>query len=177
MSDADQPDAPGPPAPRPESPSLTERQQGVLQSLRTAVKMAPVPARACGECAKCCEGWLSGAAYGHTFAPGRPCFFLEKTCSIYADRPVDPCRNYRCAWLAEEIFPMWMKPSLANVIITRKDDEQGGPPYYVVDRAGDTFDARAWNWLVRWAEETNSNVECRLDGEVKRLGSPRFVNG
>jgi hypothetical protein len=177
MSERPKQEDPGAAASGREAPELTARQQGVLQSLRAAVKTAPVPVRTCGECAKCCEGWLSGSAHGHAFAPGRPCFFLEKTCSIYADRPVDPCRNYRCAWLSEETFPMWMKPSLANLIITRKDDDGDGSPYYIVDRAGDTFDVRAWNWLVTWAKETGSNVECRLNGEVKRLGSARFVNG
>jgi len=163
--------------PKPDDPKLTERQQGVLQSLRAAVKLAPVPARSCGECAKCCEGWLSGTAYGHAFSPGRPCFFLEKTCSIYQDRPVDPCRNYRCSWLSEELFPMWMKPSLANVIITKKDDEERKVSYYIVDQAGETFDARALRWLAAWATDTQSNIEYRLNGEVKRLGSPEFVKG
>lgn len=162
---------------RPADPALDARQQGVLQSLRAAVKLAPVPVRSCGECAKCCEGWLSGTVFGHAFSPGRPCFFLERTCSIYPDRPLDPCRNYRCAWLAEETFPMWMKPNLANVIITRRDDEKTQRPYYIADRAGDTFDARALDWLLTWAAETGANLEYRLNGEVKRVGSPDFVSG
>jgi hypothetical protein len=172
MSDAPKrPDSEGPEV------QLDDRQRGVLQSLRAAVKVAPVPVRSCGECAKCCEGWLSGTVYGHAFSPGRPCFFLEKTCSIYPDRPVDPCRNYRCSWLAEEIFPMWMKPSLSNVIITRREDEASKLPYYIADVAGEAFDGRAATWLLQWAAETKVNLEYRLNGEVQRLGAPEFVNG
>ncbi|HEX4511473.1 MAG TPA: hypothetical protein VH328_15405 [Burkholderiaceae bacterium] len=163
--------------PKRQDPALDARQQDVLQSLRGAVKLAPVPVRSCGECAKCCEGWLSGTVYGHAFSPGRPCFFLEKTCSIYPDRPLDPCRNYRCAWLAEEIFPMWMKPSLANVILTKREDAQSKAAYYIADQAGDTFDVRALQWLLDWAKESGANLEYRLNGEVKRLGAPEFVNG
>lgn len=163
--------------PKAGDPKLDERQQGVLQSLRTAVKLATIPVRRCGECAKCCEGWLSGVVYGHAFSPGRPCFFLEKVCSIYPDRPNDPCRTYRCSWLAEEIFPMWMKPSLVNVIITKRTDEKSKLPYYIADQTGDTFDGRASRWLVDWATQTKANLELRLNGEVKRLGAPEFVDG
>jgi len=159
-----------------DDPKLTDRQQAVLYSLRDAVRATPAPARSCGECAKCCEGWLSGTVYGHSFSPGTPCFFLEKTCSIYQDRPQDPCRDYRCAWLSEATFPMWMKPSLANVIITRREDELHNIAYYIVDQAGGAVDPRALTWLVGWAEKTSANVEFRIEGERKRVGSPEFVS-
>lgn len=156
-----------------DDPKLTERQLKVLDSMRTAIKAAPVPVRNCGDCAKCCEGWLSGAAYGHAFSPGTPCFFLEKTCSIYNDRPVDPCRNYRCGWLSEDTFPMWLKPSLSNLIISKRESQNIA--YWVVDQAGAAFDQRALNWLIDWATSTNANVEYRLNGEVNRVGSPEFM--
>jgi hypothetical protein len=158
-----------------DEPKLPEHQQKVIDSIRSAIRMAPAPVRNCGECAKCCEGWLSGAAYGHAFSPGRPCFYLEKTCSIYKDRPVDPCRNYRCGWLAEDTFPMWMKPSLVNVIITKLTNDARAISYYVAEQAGDTFDPRALNWLIRWAESNHANLECRLGGAVTRIGSPEFL--
>jgi hypothetical protein len=163
--------------PKSADPELTERQLVVLSSVREAIKGAPVPVRSCGDCAKCCEGWLAGSVFGHDFSSGTPCFFLEKTCSIYPDRPMNPCRNYQCAWLAEDIFPMWMKPSLANLIITRieRHQSQGSHRYYVVDQAGDAFDPRALNWLLNWAASTQTNLECRLNGNVQRIGSPEFM--
>lgn len=158
-----------------DAPKLSERQLTVLASIRGAVKTAPTPERRCGECAKCCEGWLSGNVYGHAFTTGIPCFFLEKTCSIYADRPVDPCRSYRCAWLEEEIFPMWTKPHLSNILITKRKDDKSDLFYYVVDQAGATFDPRALTWLERWARDSGANVEFRLNGDVLRVGAREFV--
>jgi hypothetical protein len=160
-----------------DEPRLTDRQLHVLTSIRGAVKSAPVPERACGDCARCCEGWLSGNVYGHSFEPGRPCFFLEKTCSIYAERPLDPCKTYRCAWLSEEVFPMWMKPSLSNLLISNRTDEASSASYYIVDVTGEQHDPRALAWLERWAAETGSNVEYRLGGEIRRSGSPAFTAG
>ena len=159
-----------------DAPKLTDRQQEVLASMHSAIKIAPVPLRSCGECARCCEGWLSGSVYGHPLSRGNPCFFLEKTCSIYQDRPVEPCRNYRCAWLSEDIFPMWMKPSLVSVIISKRVTEAHHLSYYVVDHAGDTLDPRALAWLEQWAARTGSNIEYRLNGETRRTGSPEFVD-
>jgi hypothetical protein len=159
-----------------DDPELTDRQRKVLASMHSAIKLAPIPLRTCGECAKCCEGWLSGSAYGHPFSPGNPCFFLEKTCSIYQDRPVVPCQNYRCAWLAEDTFPMWMKPSLVNMIISKRVIEEHHLSYYVIDHGGESFDPRALAWLHHWAASTRSNVEYRLNGETTRTGSPEFVD-
>lgn len=159
-----------------DDPKLNDRQQAVLKSVRSAVKTAPVPSRSCGECAKCCEGWLSGDAYGHVFSRGRPCFFLERTCSIYKDRPLNPCQLFECSWLSEDTFPMWLKPSLANIIITKKQHSDSELTYYIADQAGDTFDSRALNWLVQWAQSTNTNIEFRIGGEITKTGSPEFVS-
>jgi hypothetical protein len=153
---------------------FTDRQLSVLTSLRTAVRSAPTPVRACGDCTRCCEGWLSGSAYGHSFGPGRPCFFLEKNCSIYAERPMEPCKNYRCAWLGEDTFPMWMKPNLSNLIIGKQIDGPTQVGYYVVDPTGD-HDSRALAWIERWATETGANVEYRVGGNIRRQGTPAFV--
>jgi hypothetical protein len=160
-----------------DAPKLNERQLTVLASIRSAVKTAPTPERRCGECNRCCEGWLRGSVYGHEFSPGTPCFFMEKTCTIYADRPIDPCRNYRCAWLAEDIFPMWMKPHLSNLIITKRNDDRTRLPYYVVDVAGAAVDPRAVNWLETWSAKSGENVEFHLNGDVRRVGAPDFVAG
>lgn len=153
---------------------LTDRQLSVLTSLRTAVKGPPTPVRACGDCSRCCEGWLTASVFGHSLEPGRPCFFLEKNCSIYAQRPIEPCKNYRCAWLGEDVFPMWMRPNLSNLIISQKLDGPTQLCYYVVDPAGD-HDPRALAWIKRWATETEANVEYRVEGEIRRQGAPAFV--
>ncbi|MDO9103205.1 MAG: hypothetical protein Q7J20_09715 [Candidatus Nitrotoga sp.] len=158
-----------------DEPKLTDRQQQILDSMRSALGSIPIASRSCGDCAKCCEGWLSGEVYGHDFYPGNPCFFLEKTCSIYKDRPVDPCRNFKCNWLSEDVFPMWMKPSLVNAIIIKKQNKNMS--YYEIELAGDIdiIDAKTLNWLVKWAANTGSNIQYRVDGEIKRIGLPEFI--
>jgi hypothetical protein len=129
--------------------------------------------RTCGTCAKCCEGWLSGEAYGHKFFRGRPCFFLNKTCSIYDTRPESPCRTYKCAWLDELQFPEWMKPDLVNVIINRaiyKDIK-----YYVLVESGSLLDVKVLSWMIQWALNNNQNLMYYIDGGVNRIGSTEFL--
>lgn len=129
--------------------------------------------RSCDGCAKCCEGWLSGEAYGHKFYRGRPCFYLNKTCSIYDVRPEDPCRNFKCEWLSSDTFPHWMKPNLVNMIITR--NELNGIPYFNIFEAGSTLDIKTLSWIIEWAVSTNNNIMYIIDGGVNRMGSQEFL--
>jgi len=78
--------------------------------------------RSCDTCTKCCEGWLSGNAYEHQFYPGVPCAYLGKGCTIYKNRPENPCKTFVCEWLADESIPYWMRPDLSGVILRRDDD-------------------------------------------------------
>ena len=129
--------------------------------------------RSCDGCAKCCEGWLRGSANGHEFYKGRPCFYLNKTCSIYDDRPADPCRSFKCAWLADDTFPHWMKPDLVNTIITKQKKENFD--YYVITEAGGTLQAKTLNWLVQWALNTNNNILYFIEGGPNKIGSRGFI--
>ena len=129
--------------------------------------------RSCGTCAKCCEGWLSGEAHGHAFYKGRPCFFLNKTCTIYDTRPVEPCRTYKCGWLDEPHFPEWMKPDLVNVIINRAifNDVK----YYVLIESGSLLDVKVLSWMIQWALNNNQNLVYYVDGGMNRIGSKEFI--
>lgn len=129
--------------------------------------------RQCDGCTKCCEGWLYGQAYDHKFYKGRPCFFLSKTCTIYDTRPENPCRSYKCAWLAEDSFPQWMKPNLVNIIITRREVEN--LVFYEILEAGSTIEAKTLNWLIQWAITSNKNILYEVDGGSNRLGSDEFL--
>jgi hypothetical protein len=129
--------------------------------------------RSCDGCAKCCEGWLHGEAYGHAFFRGRPCFFLNKTCSIYDTRPENPCRTFKCSWLAEDIFPHWMKPDLVNIIIVKREVEN--IIFYEVVEAGSTMDSKTLNWLVQWAINTGKNIVYQIEGGPNRFGSQEFL--
>ena len=129
--------------------------------------------RSCDGCTKCCEGWLSGDAHGHPFYPGRPCFFLAKTCTIYDTRPENPCRSFKCSWLDSEIFPAWMRPDLVNAIIVRRNTNN--IIYYEVTEAGSVLDSKTLSWLVQWALNNNENLLYKIDGGPNKIGSKEFL--
>lgn len=129
--------------------------------------------RSCDGCAKCCEGWLHGEAHGHAFFKGRPCFFLNKTCAIYNERPKDPCRTFECEWLSGDIFPHWMKPDLVNVIIVKRKKED--IEYFEIVEAGSTLEAKTLSWLVQWSLNTKKNIRYFIDGGINKIGSQEFL--
>ena len=75
--------------------------------------------RQCSPCTACCDGWLSAEIRGHEVRPGKPCpYSTAQGCSIYTDRPQDPCRNFVCSWLVEKSpLPDWMRPDLCGAIV------------------------------------------------------------
>ena len=76
----------------------------------------------CGSCTKCCEGWLAGNAYAHQFYPGVPCAYLGNGCTIYKNRPENPCKKFVCEWLVDESIPAYMQPNVSGAIIIKHDD-------------------------------------------------------
>jgi hypothetical protein len=131
--------------------------------------------RTCGSCSTCCNGWLTGSAYGNDFWPGRKCFYLgESGCSIYGNHPQDPCKNYKCLWLANKNIPEWMKPNLSGVILNEKSIN--GIPYVEAVEAGEKMDAAVLNWIfTQYAEDRFKNIRYQIDGGWNWMGSPEFV--
>ena len=131
--------------------------------------------RQCGECTKCCEGWLQGNVHGHAMFPGRKCHFLGNACTIYKDRPQNPCRDYTCAWIEDHVFPEWMKPNLSNVIISEKVNEDNpNLTYYEVNEAGGKIDSSVLNWLIHWALREKKNIIYEIAGKQHVLGGNEF---
>ena len=121
------------------------------------------PVRTCDGCTKCCEGYLSGEAHGHTFSPGKPCFFVSSTgCSIYENRPVDPCVKFKCLWKASDILPMWMRPDLSNVIMLFRKYDDG--EWLEVTEAGAKIDSKVLSWILIWAANNKKNVRWSIEG-------------
>lgn len=122
------------------------------------------PKRTCDGCTKCCEGHLDGVAHGHNFQKGKPCFYLSpnKGCSIYMSRPEDPCRKFQCAWLSNDVLPMWMRPDLSNVIVTTKNFDDG--EWIQVVEAGKKIDSSVLSWLLIWAANEKLNIRYQVDG-------------
>lgn len=121
------------------------------------------PQRTCDSCTKCCQGALTGRAYGHNFQYGKPCFFVgEKGCSIYADRPPNPCVSFKCVWLAEDFLPMWMRPDLSKVIAVRRNYDDG--EWIELHEAGQKMDAQVLSWILIWALNNKQNIRYQIDG-------------
>jgi len=130
--------------------------------------------RECGTCTKCCEGWLSGEALGHKFFPGKPCHFISigKGCSVYPNRPKDPCVSYKCAWLTNLDIPEWMKPSEINAIIDEK--EMYGFRYLVVHEAGNILNSKVLTWLIQHCLSTSKNLIWKIEDVPYWIGSTEF---
>lgn len=131
--------------------------------------------RSCGDCTKCCEGWLSGEALGQKFYIGRPCHFVAigQGCSVYAKRPKEPCQVYKCGWLDNEDVPLWMKPNEINAIVDFRITETG-LKYMVLNEAGAVLSAQVLTWAITYALSKNLNLYWKVNGGGHWIGSPEF---
>jgi hypothetical protein len=113
--------------------------------------------RACNGCTKCCDGWLTGKAYGLHFYPGCPCHFkTSKGCMIYLTRPKDPCVSFECEWKRNLSIPEWIKPNLSNVIIVQRFIET--IPYLGVNQAGTADLVKITQWLSLFSDKAQKNI-------------------
>lgn len=131
--------------------------------------------RTCGECHKCCEGWLFGVAHTKEFYPGTPCHYLAlgKGCSIYDQRPEDPCKSYKCEWLINDELPEWFRPDLTNVIVTKR--KLKNHIYWDIIECGKSIEATTLNWLILHTMHDKINIVYRVNSGLNYLGSTEFV--
>lgn len=131
--------------------------------------------RNCDGCTVCCEGWLFGEAHGKHFSPGRPCHFMgHKGCTIYENRPEDPCKVFKCQWLSNDDIPAWMKPDVIKVLITKREEK--GHSYLQLVELGQRMDPRVLSWF--FLEHINGriiNLKYQIDGGWTFIGTPEFV--
>ena len=130
--------------------------------------------RECGSCTKCCEGWLSGNVYGHEMFNGRKCYFLNDKCSIYKDRPKDPCIDFNCAWITEQqIIPEWLKPNLSDVIILKKKYKD--VYYYEIVPCGEKIKVEILQWILETFTKHKINVKYFIGYASFKLGTIEFI--
>jgi len=104
--------------------------------------------RPCGPCTKCCEGYLTGDAYGHKFYPGKSCVFIcKKGCSIYDYRPKDPCVGFVCGYKVDHSIDEDLRPDLSNVIFVVRTREN------ISYLHGNCTDQEPIPKLVQWAQQ------------------------
>lgn len=133
--------------------------------------------RSCGTCTECCKGWLFGTAHDKPFYSGHPCHFLGKNCcTIYENRPEDPCQTYYCGWIKNDLFPEWLKPELSKVILTlRSWGENDENVYIEVLECGQKIDASVLNWLFLDFLNHNRCYKIQVDGGWNNYGTPEFI--
>lgn len=132
--------------------------------------------RSCGTCTKCCEGYLPGTAHGHDFYPGKPCHFVTKGkgCSIYENRPEHPCRSFECMWIINPDMPAWLKPDLADVVVTRH--EKSGISYWCVTECGKTIQSNVLSWFFTYANRNLINLVWQCEGGWNAIGTSDFLD-
>lgn len=131
--------------------------------------------RKCGSCTKCCEGHLLGEALGYSFYPGKPCHYLAigKGCTVYSQRPKEPCVSYTCGWITNSDIPEWLKPDAVNVIIDQRT--LGKHTYLNLREAGSTVPSKVLNWFFQYILEKGYNAVWQVEGGINWIGSPEFV--
>ena len=113
--------------------------------------------RACNGCTKCCDGWLTGQAYGLHFYPGKACQFKGSTgCMIYLNRPKNPCVSFECEWKRNGSIPEDIKPNKSNIIIVQRSVD--GIEYWGVSEAGKVDHERVSQWLATYHQDTGRNI-------------------
>jgi len=126
----------------------------------------------------CCQGWLHGNAHGYSFYAGKPCHFVcESGCSIYKDRPDDPCKSYKCAWIMDNYFPEWFKPDLSKVICTWRSWSEDSSSYLEVIECGEKLDSKILSWL--YIQHLNGSLPYftyKINGGLTVVGERKFLD-
>lgn len=130
--------------------------------------------RTCGTCTKCCDGTLSGEINGYPMYLGRPCHFLKigQGCTIYSDRPQEPCRRYECAWISDTEIPDFMKPEVSNCILDYR--VHNGIRYLRLVESDKPYTAEILSWCIEYAKSKNLNFEWTVAGKSYWIGDAGF---
>ena len=141
--------------------------------------------RSCGTCTKCCEGYLVATVGDIQLFPGKPCHFLEmgSGCSVYEDRPVDPCRVFKCGWLSDPMIPEWIKPNLSDAIFIRYHSDPDAPldtidayEHTKLVEAGSKLGSQVLSWAVAHHTSNRINLTWEYDhGTGGAIGSEDFL--
>lgn len=132
-----------------------------------------VVSRSCGNCTKCCDGWLTGNIRGHDVFPGKPCFFVTigVGCNDYHNRP-HTCKSFECQWLLDSNIPETLKPSVSDIIITKQDIDE--IEYIKIVEAGNP-NAENLKLIIDYYSASNINWWCEIDQVNYVNGSEAFM--
>jgi len=130
--------------------------QQASYSLRPARQPKPSstqPARPCGDCSLCCDGWVKTRVLDHDIDLNKPCPFSSgQNCTIHETRPEDPCRIFFCGWAEPESdLPDWMKPSQSGIIVLSGRVSWAGRPVDVLVSAGKDPSKKLLDWYHEYS--------------------------
>jgi len=113
---------------------------------------------------------------GHEVCPGKPCpFSADHGCSIYAERPQHPCREFICGWLvASSPLPDWMRPDRSNMIMLAANFAWEGLPVDVIVAVGDRPKKKALDWLMQFCAEQRRCLVYQIGEDWFAFGPPAF---
>ena len=120
-----------------------------------AAAPAAAEPRHCGECTACCDGWLKIEIRGEAVYPGKPCpFSTGHSCTIYEERPTDPCREFNCGWLLPNSpFPNEFRPDRLGLIILAAKIHWRGLPVDVIVPAGRDPEEKDLAWFSQFSRK------------------------
>lgn len=131
--------------------------------------------RQCGDCTKCCEGWLLADIAGEKLEPGKACSNVEVGvgCKVYKNRPAAICEDFSCYWKANEEVPEEFKPSVVNAIMHIQYIDE--IPYLHITPASEDPSAMLVSWLVSHAMAKQINIHWTVGGKAFWVGHPDFT--
>ena len=138
------------------------------------IALAPVEKRQCGTCTACCDGWVEGTIRGYEMKEGVACHFRgEGCCTIYDERPQEPCRRFICGWLAGgSPFPESFRPDRLGVMVVAT--KWRNRPAYILRSAGRDPDEALLTWMRGFSARSGAPFFYEQNGERFGFGPPEF---
>lgn len=154
-----------------------EEEQEEISEEPVAIE-TPEVNRECGDCNLCCHGWLYAEVFDQVLSYGSPCHYVGcNGCTVYEQRPEDPCRTYKCVWLKDGLLPEWFKPNKSNLICTWRRWKNGDELDYYIDVAecGGHMQAKHLQWLLDLSDNQGINLIYTVEGKRHYKGSDEFI--
>ncbi len=132
--------------------------------------------RRCGDCVACCDGSLRIQVFEHAVAPQHPCpYCTGHGCAIYERRPLDPCQQFLCGWLAPTSpLPEWMRPDRAGLIMLPAALRWRDLSVDLAVPTGTGPRAKSLNWLKAFSTRRRRPLLYRIGDDWYAHGPTEF---
>lgn len=126
--------------------------------------------RECQPCTACCDGWVRITVKGCEAYPGKPCpHSTGKGCDDYEHRPVNPCRNFECAWVKERSYlPDDFRPDECGALVIDRAFKWQGIDVDVAVPVGKQIPEKTLDWLKSYAEQNMRPLVYQQQNPNKR---------